>query len=176
MKKIILVLMVSLSALSVYAAGSDKLAEVIGVKYGSIILEVENNDLKVSDKVVIEPAGSRQGIVTAVENGLITLAVDNNGFAKGSKVLIKNADKFGRLGAKKAEVKTVGVNSIVLEVLDNSFKIKDRLNIDIDGENQAAVKSVDKNIVTLSIKNTGFAEGSKIFIKKGIEKFEERRK
>lgn len=77
---------------------------------------------------------------------------------------------------KKAEVKAVGVNSIVLEVLDNSFKIKDRLNIDIDGENQAAVKSVDKNIVTLSIKNTGFAEGSKIFIKKGREKFEERRK
>ena len=85
--------------------------------------------LKVSDKVVIEPAGSRQGIVTAVENGLIPLAVDNNGFAKGSKVLLKNADKFGRLGAKKAEVKAVGVNSIVLEVLDNSFKIKDRLNI-----------------------------------------------
>lgn len=111
-----------------------------------------------------------------MENGLITLAVDNNGFAKGSKVLIKNADKFGRLGAKKAEVKAVGVNSIVLEVLDNSFKIKDRLNIDIDGENQAAVKPVDKNIVTLSIKNTGFAEGSKIFIKKGRERFSEKAK
>lgn len=176
MKKIILVLMVSLSALSVYAAGSDKLAEVIGVEYDSIILEVENNDLKVSDKVVIEPAGSRQGIVTAVENGLITLAVDNNGFAKGSKVLIKNADKFGRLGAKKAEVKAVGVNSIVLDVLDNSFKVNDILDIDIDGDKQAVVKSVNKNIVIISIKNTGFAEGSKIFIKKGRERFSEKAK
>lgn len=105
MKKLITALMVSLFALSVYAANNEKLAEVIGVEYGSIILEVENNDLKVSDKVVIEPAGSRQGIVTAVENGLITLVVDNNGFAKGSKVLIKNADKFGRLGAKKQKLR-----------------------------------------------------------------------
>lgn len=176
MKKIILVLMVSLSVLSVYAAGSDKLAEVIGVEYGSIILEVENNDLKVSDKVVIEPAGSRQGIVTAVENGLITLAVDNNGFAKGSKVLLKNADKFGRLGAKKVEVKAVNVNSIVLDVLDNSFKVNDILDIDIDGDKQAVVKSVNKNIVIISIKNTGFAEGSKIFIKKGRERFSEKAK
>lgn len=111
-----------------------------------------------------------------MENGLITLAVDNNGFAKGSKVLIKNADKFGRLGAKKAEVKEVNVNRIVLDVLDNTFKVKDRLNIDIDGDKQAVVKSVNKNIVIISIKNTGFAEGSKIFIKKGREKFEERRK
>lgn len=54
--------------------------------------------------------------------------------------------------------------------------MNDILDIDIDGDKQAVVKSVDKNIVTLSIKNTGFAEGSKIFIKKGREKFEERRK
>lgn len=176
MKKIILVLMVSLSALSVYAANNEKLAEVVGIEYDSIILDVENNDLKANDKVVIKPAGSMQGTVTSVENNIITLAVDNNGFAKGSKVLLKNADKFGKLGAKKAEVKAVNVNSIVLSVLDNTFKVNDRLNIDIDGETQAVVKSVNQNIITVSIKNTGFAEGSKIFIKKGREKFEERRK
>lgn len=176
MKKIILVLMVSLSALSVYAANNEKLAEVVGIEYDSIILDVENNDLKANDKVVIKPAGSMQGTVTSVENNIITLAVDNNGFAKGSKVLLKNADKFGKLGAKKAEVKAVNVNSIILSVLDNTFKVNDRLNIDIDGETQAVVKSVNQNIITVSIKNTGFAEGSKIFIKKGREKFEERRK
>lgn len=176
MKKIILVLMVSLSALSVYAANNEKLAEVVGIEYDSIILDVENNDLKANDKVVIKPAGSIQGTVTSVENNIITLAVDNNGFAKGSKVLLKNADKFGKLGAKKAEVKAVNVNSIILSVLDNTFKVNDRLNIDIDGETQAVVKSVNQNIITVSIKNTGFAEGSKIFIKKGREKFEERRK
>lgn len=176
MKKIILVLMVSLSALSVYAANNEKLAEVVGIEYDSIILDVENNNLKANDKVVIKPAGSMQGTVTSVENNMITLAVDNNGFAKGSKVLLKNADKFGKLGAKKAELKAVNVNSIILSVLDNTFKVNDRLNIDIDGETQAVVKSVNQNIITVSIKNTGFAEGSKIFIKKGREKFEERRK
>lgn len=176
MKKLITALMVSLFALSVYAANNEKLAEVVGIEYGSMILEVENNDLKVNDKVVIKPAGSRQGIVTEVKNSLITLAVDNNGFAAGSKVLLKNADKFGRLGAKKAEVKAVNVNSIVLDVLDNSFKVNDILDIDIDGDKQAVVKSVDKNITTISIKNTGFAEGSKIFIKKGRERFSEKAK
>ena len=90
--------------------------------------------------------------------------------------VLKNADKFGRLGAKKAEVKAVGVNSIVLDVLDNSFKVNDILDIDIDGDKQAVVKSVNKNIVIISIKNTGFAEGSKIFIKKGRERFSEKAK
>lgn len=177
MKKLILtfVLLFTVS-LSTYAADNIRLAEVIGVEYDGIILEIENNDLKVNDKVVIKPAGSMQGKVTEVENSLITLAVDNNGFAAGSKVLLKNADKFGRLGAKKAEVKTVNVNSIVLDVLDNSFKVNDILDIDIDGDKQAVVKSVNKNIVIISIKNTGFAEGSKIFIKKGRERFSEKAK
>lgn len=103
MKKLILtfVLLFTVS-LSTYAADNSRLAEVIGVEYDGIILEIENNDLKVNDKVVIKPAGSMQGKVTEVENSLITLAVDNNGFAAGSKVLLKNADKFGRLGAKKS--------------------------------------------------------------------------
>ena len=176
MKKLITALMVSLFALSVYAANNEKLAEVVGIEYGSMILEVENNDLKVNDKVVIKPAGSMQGKVTEVKNSLITLAVDNNGFAAGSKVLLKNAGKFVRLGAKKAEVKAVNVNSIVLDVLDNSLKVNDILDIDIDGDKQAVVKSVNKNITTISIKNTGFAEGSKIFIKKGRERFSEKAK
>ena len=47
MKKLITALMVSLFALSVYAANNEKLAEVVGIEYGSMILEVENNDLKV---------------------------------------------------------------------------------------------------------------------------------
>lgn len=177
MKKLILtfVLLFTVS-LSAYAADNSRLAEVIGVEYDGIILEIENNDLKVNDKVVIKPAGSMQGKVTEVENSLITLTVDNNGFAAGSKVLLKNADKFGRLGAKKAEVKAVNVNSIVLDVLDNSFKVNDILDIDIDGDKQAVVKSVNKNIVIISIKNTGVAEGSKIFIKKGRERFSEKAK
>lgn len=176
MKKFTLIIMILAFGLSVYAADNYKLAEVIGIEYGSIILEVEDNDLKADDKVMIEPAGSIDGTVTAIENSLVTLAVDNNGFAKGSKVLVKNSKKFGRLGAKKAEVKSVNIDSIVLDVSDNPFKVKDTLNISADGERFGKVKSVDKNIVTLSIKNTGYAEGSIVFIKKSREKFEERRK
>lgn len=101
MKKLITALMVSLFALSVYAANNEKLAEVVGIEYGSMILEVENNDLKVNDKVVIKPAGSMQGKVTEVKNSLITLAVDNNGFAEGSKIFIKKGRERFSEKAKK---------------------------------------------------------------------------
>ena len=81
-------------------------------------------------------------------------------------------------------------NVTIIKAPDGRFGIKDSSNsivlatkydfiaplIDIDGDKQAVVKSVNKNIVIISIKNTGFAEGSKIFIKKGRERFSEKAK
>ena len=177
MKKFILTsVLFFISALSVYAVDDKKLAEVIAVDYNSTILEVEYNALKVNDSIVIEPAGDLEGIVTVAEGNIVTLSINNNGFAEGSRILIKNSKKFGKLRAKKAVVKTLKLNSIVLDVENNNFQVQDRLSLTTDGRRQAVVKSVDGNVVTLSLKDSGYAEGSKVFIKKGREKFEGKRK
>lgn len=71
-------------------------------------------------------------------------------------------------------VKAVKVNSIILDVKKNTFKVQDRVTLTADGKNNAVVKMVDGNIVILSLKDAGYSEGSKVFVKKGREKFEEK--
>ncbi len=177
MKKFILVSMFSiLTALSVYAADEKKLSEVVAVEYNSTILEVEDNDLKVNDSVQLLPAGESEGIVTAVEGNIVIVSLNNNGFAEGSKILLNNADRLGKAGAKKAVVKAVKLNSLVLDVKNNSFKVQDRVSLEADGSKQAKVTSVNGNIAILSINDSGYAEGSKLLIKKGKERFVEKMK
>lgn len=176
MKKLILTLLLSFTALSLYAADNKKLAEVIAAEYDSTILEVQQNDLKAGDSIILEPAIDSECIVTAVDGNIVILSAKNNGFAPESNVLIKNAEKFGNLNAVKAVVKAVKVNSIILDVKKNTFKVQDRVTLTADGKNNAVVKMVDGNIVILSLKDAGYSEGSKVFVKKGREKFEERKR
>ncbi|HIZ88668.1 MAG: hypothetical protein MSA07_04955 [Mucispirillum sp.] len=177
MKKFILVSMFTmLAVLSVYAADEKKLSEVVAVEYNSTILDVEDNDLKVNDSVLLLPAGESEGIVTAVEGSIVIVSLNNNGFAEGSKILLNNADRLGKAGAKQAVVKAVKLNSLILDVKNNSFKVQDRVSLEADGSNQAKVTSVNGNIVILSINDSGYAEGSKLLIKKGKERFVEKMK
>lgn len=177
MKKFILVSMITMfSALSVYAADEKKMAEVVAVEYNSTILEVEDNDLKVNDSVLLLPAGESEGIVTAVEGSIVIVSLNNNGFAEGSKILLNDAGRFGKAGAKQAVVKAVKLNSLILDVKKNTFKVQDRVSLEADGSNQAKVTSVNGNIAVLSINDSGYAEGSKLLVKKGKEKFVEKMK
>ncbi len=177
MKKLIMLTSAVLFvALSVQAADNKNLAEIIAVEYDSTILEVEKNTLKVNDSVFITPAGEQEGIVTTVDGNIVILSINNNGFAEGSKVLVKDVEKFGKLRSKKAVVKAVKLNSIILDVKNNDFKVQDRVSLVADGNKQAEVKAVDKDIVILSLNNSGFAEGSKVCVIKGKEGFKEKRK
>ena len=97
----------------------------------------------------MEPAIDSECIVTAVDGNIVIVSAKNNGFAPESNVLIKNAEKFGNLNAVKAVVKAVKVNSIILDVKKNTFKVQDRVNLTADGKNNAVVKMVDGNIVIL---------------------------
>lgn len=89
MKKLILTLLLSFTALSLYAADNKKLAEVIAAEYDSTILEVQQNDLKAGDSIILEPAIDLECIVTAVDGNIVILSAKNNGFAPESNVLIK---------------------------------------------------------------------------------------
>lgn len=176
MKKLILTAaFIAVTAIAGIAAEEKFLAEVIGVEYNSTILETEkNSSFKENDKVVIEPAGNTEGMVTAVEGNIVVLAVKNNGFAAESKILVKKADTMGNAGVKKAEVKAIRLNSIILDVKNNTFQVQDKVSLAADGAKEAKVSDVNGNIVILSLKDSGFAEGSKITVSKQEGGFKER--
>lgn len=168
-------------ALSAYASDDKKPAEVIATEYNSTILEVEENNLKVSDRVLIEHAGDVEGIVTAVDENIVIISIKNNGFAEGSKLILKISGRAGNAGAKKAVVKATKLNSVILDVKGNNFKEQDRITLSADGTKQATVKAVDNNIVILSLNDSGFAEGSKVLLEKAgkggfKEKFKEKKR
>lgn len=176
MKKIFLTLLILSVVSFAYAADNKQLAEVIASGDGSTVLEVEQNNFKVKDTVSIIPAGNVDGVVTEVNENMVTISINNNPFAVGSKLLVKNSKRAGNAGAKKAEVAATITNGIVLDIKDNTFNAYDKVLLSADGDSRATVKSIDKNVVTLSSDNLGYAEGSKIYLTKKGEKFKEKRK
>ncbi len=58
----------------------------------------------------------------------------------------------------------------------NDLKGGDSIILEPAVDAECVVTAVDGNIVILSLKDAGYAEGSKVFVKKGREKFEERKR
>lgn len=63
-----------------------------------------------------------------------------------------------------AEVIAVEYNSTILEVEKNTFKENDKVYLTPAGESKGIITAVDGNIVILSLKNNGYAAGSKVVI------------
>lgn len=175
MKKLILTITLLIMTVA-YAQAQEKiLADVVSIEYDSTILEVENNIFKAKDSITIHPAGDTNGTVTKINENIITVAINNNGFAVGSKITVNNANSLGKANSKNAVVKSTKVNSIVLDVKDNNFKVNDKIVLQAIGDKKATVKSVQDNIITISTNNIGYAENSKVLIEKGKEGFKGKR-
>lgn len=63
-----------------------------------------------------------------------------------------------------AEVIAVEYNSTILEVEKNTFKENEKVYLAPAGESNGVVTAVDGNIVIISLKNNGYAAGSKVVI------------
>lgn len=71
-----------------------------------------------------------------------------------------------------AEVIAVEYNSTILEVEKNTFKENEKVYFASAGESNGVITAVDGNIVIISLKNNGYAAGSKVVINNSAINFD----